>query len=158
MAEYSIDTSSLIEGWHRLYPPDVFEGVWERLNELIDAGELIATEEVLYDVEKKEDSLYQWLRQREKLFKEVGDEIQVAVAKILARFPRLLDTRRGRSGSDPFVIALAMVEKCTTVVTQESQTNNPDKPNIPDACIAFGIKPITLLDLIRAKGWKFAVK
>ena len=72
MPKHSIDTSALIEGWQRLYPPDVFEGVWDKLNELIDTGELIATEEVLHDTEKKEDGLYEWLRQRTKFFKTIG--------------------------------------------------------------------------------------
>ena len=122
---------------------------------MIEVGELIATEEVLHDTEKKEDELYKWLAERTGMFREVDAKVQRAVKEILAKFPRLLDTRRGRSASDPFVIGLAYVEKCV-VVTQEAETHNMQKPNIPDVCNALGVKSINLLDLIRSKGWKFA--
>lgn len=155
MAAHSIDTSSLIEGWHRLYPPDNFEGVWVKLDEMIQAGELIASEEVLHDVKKKDDALHAWLSQRSGMFRETDPRIQRAATDVLAKFPRLLDTRKGRSASDPFVIGLALLERCP-VVTQEGRTNSTERPGIPDACIGMGVKHMNLLQVIQAKGWKFA--
>ena len=66
--KYSIDTSALMDGWARYYPPDVFPVVWERLDGLIQAGDLVAIEEVSVELEKKEDELYRWAKQRASLF------------------------------------------------------------------------------------------
>lgn len=49
--KYSIDTSSILDGWRRYYPPDVFQQLWTRLDDLIAEGSLRATEEVLVELE-----------------------------------------------------------------------------------------------------------
>lgn len=152
---YSLDTSAILDGWRRYYPPDVFPGVWERLDELIDDGSLRATEEVLVELERKDDEVFAWARRREHLFVPIDDRIQDVVADILATHERLLDTRSGRSAGDPFVIALAEIEKCT-VVTGERATHSSDRPNIPDVCFARGLKSIPLLQLLREEGWTFS--
>jgi hypothetical protein len=48
-----------------------------------------------------------------------------------AAYPRLFDTVKGRSGGDPFVIALARI-KCPplTLVTEESPGKQSAKPSI----------------------------
>jgi hypothetical protein len=67
-------------------------------------------------------------------------------------YPRLVDTSKGRSGADPFVIALAAAANpIMTVVTEE----HPGKTKIPDVCKKEGIKFCNLADLIEQEGWKF---
>ena len=152
--KYSIDTSALLEGWRRFYPPDVFPALWEKLEELIESGELRATEEVFHEIERKDDELHKWVRDHANMFIPLDEQIQIAVLEILQDHKRLLDTRKNRSGADPFVIALAKLEACT-VVTNERATNSENKPNIPDVCSALGIRAINLLELIREQGWIF---
>lgn len=154
--KYCIDTSSILTGWRHSYPPEVFPGLWDKLNELIQNGELISTEEVLHELEKKDDEVYKWALDRKIMFIEIDDDIQVAVREILQNHKRLLDTRKNRSGADPFVIALAKIRGCT-VVTNEQLTNSPDRPHIPDVCKSFNIPTVSLLDLIKEKGWVFRV-
>ena len=48
--KYSIDTSSILEGWRRHYPLDVFPGLWDQLDSLIADGDLRSTEEVLHEL------------------------------------------------------------------------------------------------------------
>ena len=151
---YSIDTSSIIHGWYRYYPPDVFLAVWQELDSIILDGRLIATEEVLHELEKQDDDVYKWAKQRSQLFIPLDIPIQRAGASIINAHPRLVDNRRNRSAADPFVIALAQIEDAT-VVTGENPTNNAEKPNIPDVCRAMNIPCINLLQLIRLEGWKF---
>ena len=55
-----------------------------------------------------------------------------------------------RSGVDPFVIALAMVNQ-GTVVTEENATGNIAKPRIPDVCDALGVPCLTLIGYIEAQ-------
>jgi hypothetical protein len=72
----------------------------------------------------------------------------------MAKYPRLVDTRRGRMGADPFVIAVAKLNNCT-VVTNEALTNNIKKPNIPDVCAALNVRCLNILQMIQAEGWVF---
>jgi len=97
MTEYCFDTSSLIEGWVRSYPIDVFSSFWDKLNTLIDKGIIICPDEVLIELQKKEDDLYEWVKKRDKLFYQLDERLQEAVIEILERFPRLVDSKKGRS-------------------------------------------------------------
>jgi hypothetical protein len=151
---YSIDTSALMDGWVRYYPPDVFPSVWDRLSELISDGALGAIEEVAIELKRKEDALHAWVKEREGFLHAIDDDVQQAVVEILARHEKLVDTRKNRSAADPFVIALAKVRGCT-VVTGEQATRKPHRPNIPDVCGALRIPCVSLLELYRREGWSF---
>jgi len=151
---YSVDTSAILHAWLRAYPPANFPAFWSKLDELINTGELIATEEVLIEIERKDDDVYKWAKSRNQMFITIDQPVQLAVQQILRTHSRLLDTRKSRSSADPFVIALAKI-KAGTVLTQESRSNNASKPNIPDVCSALSIPCIDLLQLIRDKGWVF---
>ena len=62
--------------------------------------------------------------------------------------PRLVDTLRGRSKADPFVIATA-IERNAVVVTGEVLTGRMDKPRIPDVCQVKNIRCISFLEMLR---------
>jgi hypothetical protein len=150
---YSADSSALIHGWHRIYRPKNFGFIWDRLGGLIEQRRLRASIEVYNDLEKKDDELFKWCKERkEKLVVEIDEDIQAHVARIMATYPRLVDTVKGRSGSDPFVIALAATANPTmTVVTEE----HAGKVRIPDVCNAEKIAFCGLADLIEREDWKF---
>ena len=76
-----------------------------------------------------------------------NESVQRHVAEVLATYPRLMDTLKGRSQADPFVIATA-VETGSIVVTGES-VGTATKPRIPFVCQQLGIRCITFLDMIR---------
>ena len=152
-AQYSLDTSMFIDSWRRHYPPDVFPGLWDRLADLIDQGDALASEEVLFELEKQEDEILDWVGARTALFVSSDDSVWQAARGILATHPRLIDTRKNRSGADPFVIAVAQTKGCA-VVTYETPTNNPQRPHIPDVCGDLSIHCIGVVDLIREQGWQ----
>ena len=56
---YSIDTSGILEAWVRYYPIDVFPMVWTQLDQLIGQKVLIASEVVLWELERKHDKVYE---------------------------------------------------------------------------------------------------
>ena len=120
---YSVDSSALIHGWRRIYRPKNFGLVWEHIATLVETDRFKASIEVYNDLEKKDDELFKWCKERkEKMFVEIDEDIQTHVARIMASHPRLVDTVRGRSGSDPFVIALAATKKPPMVVVTEEYT------------------------------------
>jgi hypothetical protein len=153
LTTYSVDSSALIHGWRRIYRPKNFGFVWERLSALIEEGRLRASIEVYNDLEKKDDELFKWCKERkERLVVEIDDNIQQHVARIMAAYPRLVDTVKGRSGSDPFVIALAAsTDPTMTVLTEEYA----GKVRIPDVCNAEKINYCGLADLIEREDWRF---
>lgn len=154
MTTYSMDTSALVDGINRYYRPSVHRSLWDKIDGLIDAGRVIATEEVRIEVCRKEDRLTDWCKQRSKMFLEVDEAIQPAVSQILAAHPKLIKAMSNKSSADPFVIALAFV-KGGTVVSAERASGSSERPRIPDVCDAFGIKCFTLMDVMEAEGWVF---
>ncbi len=152
--KYSADTSMFIQAWRRYYPIDVFPSVWEMMDNLISEGEVVAIDEVRRELERKDDEAFAWVAERNYLFMPVSEPVQEAVKEVLRRYPRLLDTRRNRSGADPFVIALAMVEGLT-VVTDERRTGSTNRPNIPDACAGLRVRCINILDMLKEEGGRF---
>jgi len=150
---YSIDSSSLLHGWRRIYRPKNFGFIWRKLDFLIEEGRLRASIEVLTELAKKDDDLYAWCKdRRNKLFVEIDDTCQHEVSRILGRYPRLVDTKKGRSGGDPFVIALAAISQPRmTVLTEET----PGGMKIPDVCRGENILCMGLADMIEQEDWRF---
>ena len=84
--KYSIDTSAILDAWRRRYPPDVFPAVWVRFDEAIDAGDLGGSEEVLLEIEKRDDEVHEWAKARKaKMFMPIDEEQQRHVSSILSK-------------------------------------------------------------------------
>jgi len=154
--KYCIDTSALIHAWRRSYPIRNFQPVWNRIDDLIEAERFLSSIEVLIELEKRDDDLFGWAKERESMFLNIeGDDLQIRIAEILGVYPRLVDTRKNRSAADPFVIAMAsLYDPPLVVVTQEGPTGKIEKPHIPDVCVAEGLNCISILDLIVREDWR----
>lgn len=152
---YSIDTSSLVHAYQRSYPPDILPALWEnRLDELIAAGRLVSPFDVLEELKQKHDDLYGWAKLRPQMFVEI-DSFQDELAKIMKDFPRLVDTKKGKSGGDPMVIALALSKNPRFTVVTEEGFGSPKSPRIPFVCADRSLRCINVLQLIRDQEWTF---
>ena len=70
---------------------------------LIEEGRLKASIEVYNDLGEKDDELFKWCKEhKDKLVVDIDSATQAHVARIMAAYPRLVDTVSGRFGSDPF--------------------------------------------------------
>lgn len=150
---YCLDTSTLVGAWVRSYPPDVFPGLWAKLEEMADGGDVISPEEVLNELEAKADDLYSWAKERSTMFVPLDGEQMQATNKVLAAFPRLVGELAERNRADPFVIALARVRSVTVVTEERGGTEK--RPRIPLVCSHFGVPCIGTLEFIRANGLSF---
>jgi Domain of unknown function (DUF4411) len=149
---YVLDTSGIIHARNEQYPPDVFPAFWTRLEDMVDDDRVLAPEDVLLELKKKDDDAYRWLNARKKqIIPQLDDEVQAAGTAILAKFPEL--TKSGRGTADPWVIALAKVTGGAVVTKERPGTRK--QPKIPDACKALRIECCSVLDVIRFEGWTF---
>jgi hypothetical protein len=150
--KYSIDTSAILDGRKRYYPKDVFPTVWKRLDYLIMGGRLLATEEVLRELEKQDDDVYSWVKAREsRMVVPIDGPTQVEVSTILKTYPKLVREQRNRNQADPFVIALARV--VNGVVVSGEKRRSLINPKIPDVCHDMGITHMELVDVFRREGF-----
>ena len=155
-AIYCVDTSSLMHAWRRAYPPKRFPAVWRQLEALIEAGRLLASIEVYNELRRKDDDLFEWAKARkEALFREIDEDVQVHVIRLMRTYPKLVDTAKGKSGGDPFVIAQAVAASPTLIVVTQEAGGSEQSPKIPFVCAREGVRCIDLLTLIDEEDWTF---
>lgn len=152
---YCCDTSSLIHAWKRAYPPKSFKSFWQRVDELIAAGRLISSIEVYAELQRLDDDLFAWAKERKAAFLEIEDDVQEMMVEVMGKYPRLVDTVKGKSSADPFVIALARTGEPGRVVLHQEQGGSLQRPKIGIVCDAEKIPHMNLLDLIEQEGWEF---
>lgn len=150
---YCVDTSAIIEGRRRAYPPDLFVRLWQNIEALIVDGRFVAPEEVRIELAAKDDETFAWAKSRAGLFVPL-DADQIREARIVANgFPGFVNNPRAKNRADPFVIALAKA-RGYIVVTQE-RPGSPDDPKMPTVCDALRVPYIRFLDIIRQERWRF---
>lgn len=156
---FCIDSSSIFDAWSRHYPPDVFPSLWTKLEALIAQGSLVSPEEVRDEL--RDPDLAAWAKSQDDLFRELDDDAyQAAVTEVVDRVRAELGARRLKLRpqdfkADPFVVALAR-HVGAAVVCEEAPQNAPGaRPKIPNLCAWYGIRCITLAQLIRGQGWVF---
>ncbi len=162
-ANYIIDTSSLIE-LHKPNPLDVYPGVWDKLEVLIRSNRLFSPKEVLNEISRIDDLLYDWAKKQDPMFEE-PDQIQLDIVKeILDKYPSIISLDR-MYDADPWVIALALskqtkyskqktlVDIKQIVVTEEKMRGN--RIRIPFICREFSLKVIDIIGMFREEGWRF---
>lgn len=159
---YVVDTSALVEV-QRKYPQDVFNQIWRNLSGLVTKKRIVAPVQVSDELKRYagEDHLKTWIDVNNVIFKETNMELISKSKEILSIAPLLIDPNKEHDEADPYVIALAILEKSnptldeiveTVVVTEESFTN-PNK--IPSVCHTFRVQCVNILQLFRREGWKF---
>ena len=119
----------------------------------IHNGTIKVSEEVVRELEKKDDGAADWIKARPEMIIATDVAIQQQVTQILLAQPRLVNASKNRSGGDPFVVAVAAVHGFS-VVSGELPSGNPKRPHIPDVCASMGISCGNLLEFVRSQGWK----
>jgi Domain of unknown function (DUF4411) len=153
---FSFDSSAFIHAWHRAYRPKNFPSFWTRLEAAVLAGHIVASTEVLAELERKADDVHKRCKRlASNLSVEVDNVQQGHMRYIMGAYPRLVDTVKGRSGADPFVIAVARSMHNRIIVVSEEDFGKKDSPRIPDVCKAENIRCYKLADFIDACEWSF---
>lgn len=158
---YCLDTSGWT-GFKRNYPAGNFPSLWQKLDSLSTSGFLISPSEVYGELEKQEDELFKWLKQRKQIFQKISGEDAVLTTEILAKYPRLVNSLKPGPVADPFVIALAIIKNRdllmvsgTCIVVSSEIPGGSKKTKIPDVCSGYKLKHFSVVDLISNEGWIF---
>lgn len=150
---YSFDTSALIDGIERFYPPANFPALWDRVDELIGQGRLLISEEVWLEARAVDAPLKDWCDEeaRAQAVVATNAEVAVAVGEIMEAFPQWAVA--GRNRADPFVVGLA---ECTgAVVVTGEKPGGPANPKIPYVCGVRDVQVMKFVDVIKTEGWTF---
>lgn len=151
---YCIDTNVLIEPWRKYYSYSICPDYWDIIDQLGQEEIIFCTEEVAREIQKSDDDLTNWLKERSFLIRPINESVQSYLIDILSKFPRLVDTSKRRSMADPWVIAHAMAEDAV-VVTKEFATDSLKKVKMPDVCKYYDIRCIDDHQLVLELGIKF---
>jgi len=156
---YCLDTNVFIEAWNKYYHKDFFDDYWRKLDDLAQAGEVFATEEVKREIDKVDDTLKEWLGERDYFFRNIDDKVQGYLAKVFKNpnHQRLVDATKQRSIADPWVIAHAMAEDAIVVTKEQFETNATKRIKIPNVCEAMGVDWIDDFEMVRRLGMQFKV-
>lgn len=158
---YNIDTSALLT-LESFYPQDMFPQVWERIDQLFVEGRAYIIEEVYKEIEKKDDAVFRWLKQRKGyVVKKQEQDAWIKAQEILAKHPNLVDVNATQTSADPFVIADSIISG-SVVVTREDKVNtqpNTRKLKIPNVCDSYQVACIYgqyfAIDFFRENNWEF---
>ena len=154
MVTYSLDTSCLINAWNKLYQPDLFPSIWEHLDRLIQVETVVITEQVLFEIRKKDDDLSKWCAARKHLFRAIDNPLQNCLSQLMKRHRRIAAVGAGRNLADPFVIALAQTFDPILAVVTEEDKGKETNPKIPYLCEQEGIRCTNFNGLLRETSWR----
>jgi len=153
VAGYVVDTSGWIELW-RKYPPAVFPLMWQKLQTLCASGELASPDDVRIELEAYvgDPILTTTLKSWGCLFKPLTQDVQNALANVMAGYSGLVSLQAGKGGADPIVVALGLAMNATVVTMEKPRKQPGDPPKIPDACTGLGVKVMAVLGFIPGLG------
>jgi len=156
MRVYCLDTNALIEPWNKYYTITRCPEYWGILDQLALDGRIFCTWEVKREIEKTDDALSEWTQARQHMFREETSKANTYLREILARFPRLIDSSKGRSMADPWVIAHAMADAAIVVTKELPVPRTSEKIKIPTVCEAFGVEWMDDFAFIDEVGIRFS--
>ena len=145
---YVIDTSA----WLNIEQRSDSTDVWCLIGKLVERGRIVACAAVLSEM--RDDPIYLTRILEYETALQAGDrssddaDYLMHVGKITHQHPGMSGARGAKTKADPYVIALAELEKYV-VVADETCTHRPNK-KIPGVCKERGIPCMNLDEFIAA--------
>ena len=137
---------------------DLCPQYWQVLNDLAKQGVIFSPIEVKREIEKIDDGLKGWIKDKPYFFKEITIEVQEHLRRIMANHGRLVDSIKQRSIADPWVIAFAIAENAVVVTKETPAGSISNRIKIPDVCIALNIPWMNDFDFAKEVGIRFTVQ
>jgi Domain of unknown function (DUF4411) len=152
---YLLDADTLIRADTTFYPLKRFPVFWQWLRFNGSAGNIKIPLEQYEEVTVGKGELVEWLKEEENrealLFTEEVDPNLVARVTVEGYASDLDEAEQETVGRDPFLIAYAVVaaaERCVVSFEVSAPSKKRANRKVPDVCADFGVKCITLFELI----------
>ena len=168
---YLIDTSSILDAKKYRYRFGPRQPFWLWLARQIHGGKVVVIEQVCDEIAVGHDELAEWIagfaeQARIEPLSYPG-HLREMKRWILANYPEgafqlFTDvSKRGRRSADPYLILHALHQREHgleehVVVTQEVPSFPGGRVKIPDVCRRFGVRCITLSEMLAEAGVDFA--
>ncbi len=141
---YVIDACALIDAAKNYnMSKNTFSSIWDKLNEMIETGELISSTEIFDEL--KDDDLKKWANLYKKAFLPLSPAIQNKAKEVLKDYPNLIKIRStSNSNGDPFLIATALVNNGCIVTNEKPGDEKQKDYHIPNVCVGMNIPYMNL--------------
>jgi len=151
---FTLDTNILIRMANQ-YPREIFPSVWDRLEELIEAGKACICEEVHEEIRRGTDELYAWATGQSGFVCEIGAEEVNLAAEVADAYPEWV--RETQNAADPFLIAHANVDQLT-IVSDEREAGPgviPKNQKVPNVAHFYEVPCVNFFGMAMELGWRF---
>ena len=151
-----VDASAWVAMRNELYSPEVFPGVWRRLERAVVAGVVASPRQVLDEIADQDDALSRWMRphrqtlERPLLAHNAGAGVENEVVRLRNDYPKLAT----RTGADYYVIAWAKTLGVPLVGTENPTATSRRK--MAGVCREERMEFQSPLQFMRARGWVFS--
>lgn len=153
---YLLDADTLISADRIYYPLNRFPVFWSWLRHHGAAGAIKIPNEQYEEVTIGNGALVDWLKVKETyealLFDDESNPDLVAEVTEKGYAADLDEAELETVGRDPFLIAYAYAardERCVVSFEVPAPAKKRAKRKVPDVCASFGVKCITLFELIK---------
>jgi predicted nucleic acid-binding protein len=157
MQRYCLDTSVLINGWHKRYRPDVFPSIWATISDLMLDATVFSCEEVYLELKEQDDDLFKWADERRKSFLQPDEYVNDEMLNVMARFPNLAARGASLNKADPWIVAVARVSGAVVVTDEQpsEKSRSTKPPKLPNVCEALNVQWMRPIDFLAAMKIKF---
>lgn len=157
---YCLDSNVLIQAWQKYYSPKYCPSYWDVLNEFGTEDRIFIPSMVYDEIVRTDDDLSDWLKGSRIKVKPITSDVTQILTSIYAAdnsHKHLVDSKKGRSLADPWVIAHAIKEGAIVVTKEEKVTAlNSTKIKIPNVCDNMGVAWINDYVMVEELGINFS--
>ncbi len=126
--KYCLDTNFFIEAWNKYYSPEFCESYWDVIDNLAKEGIVFITQEVKKEIDKGDDNLKEWLKNKNYIVRPIDQKVQLCLRE------------------------LYMKDKSHQYL---ANSLNTQKIKIPDVCQNMNVKWINDFEFIKEVNIKF---
>ncbi len=80
--KYCLDTNFFIEAWNKYYSPVFCQPYWDIIDNLAKEGVVFITQEVKKEIDKGDDNLKEWLKDKKYIVKPITEKVQLCLKEL----------------------------------------------------------------------------
>ena len=163
---YLLDSNVFIQAKNMQYPFDVFPGFWDWLRRDIEAGIIASINPIWQELNKGNDDLLDWANGCKQCgcFLPVDDiSTQTKYSEVASwtfsseRIFKPTAQSEFLAIADSWLVAKAATINATIVTHETYDAYCKTRVKIPNACVAFNVEYINVIELTRRLGVKFKI-